>query len=462
MGRDSSDISKEANRKSILNLILKEAIMVGVIGVIASLVLLMLIVYKGVGVIPASILCALVVIVSTGGDIFGQLGTAFLPGTVGFVSSYFFLLSTGALLGQVMGDSGSAKAIGNFLMEKMGAKNVMMITCITAAILSYGGVSLFVQTFTVIPLVLGIYRDANIPKRFMVGSFVLGNGTFAMTALPGLPSLPNLIPTQYLGTTPMAAPVLGIGIGVFMFVAGISFLNWELKKSQAKGETFELNHATDDKFLNVDQSRPLPSTLVAFLPLLVTIALIVTISGKFAVKNNGVSVCLVAGAALTYILNWSRLKDKMLTLNEGFRSAVIPLLNTAALVGFGTVVSKSPAFQNFVDFAMGLDLSPYLSAAVAINIVAGITGSAAGGLEIFMKALGKTYLDMGLNADVFHRLSAVACGGLDSLPHNGAVNTMFMLMGTNHKQSYWYVFVIMCIIPLVSTGLIVALAMMFY
>jgi len=218
--------------------------MLGVIGVLFSLALLMVIVYKGVGVIPASILCALIVIITTGGDIFGQLQEAFLPGTVGFVGSYFFLLTSGALLGQVMGDSGTAKTIANFLVSKLGVQKVMIITTLATTLLSYGGVSLFVQTFTVIPLVLGIYKEADIPKRFMVGSFVLGNGTYAMTALPGLPSLPNLIPTTYLGTTPMAAPIMGIICSIFMFCAGQWFLNRELKKSRTKGEHFEINHIT--------------------------------------------------------------------------------------------------------------------------------------------------------------------------------------------------------------------------
>ncbi|MDF2677253.1 MAG: transporter [Bacillota bacterium] len=432
--------------------------MLGVIGVLFSLALLMVIVYKGVGVIPASILCALIVIITTGGDIFGQLQEAFLPGTVGFVGSYFFLLTTGALLGQVMGDSGTAKTIANFLVAKLGVQKVMIITTLATTLLSYGGVSLFVQTFTVIPLVLGIYKEADIPKRFMVGSFVLGNGTYAMTALPGLPSLPNLIPTTYLGTTPMAAPIMGIICSIFMFCAGQWFLNSELKKSRTKGEHFEINHLTDDKFLNVSSDKNLPTTFTAFLPLIVVVVLILTISSKFAVKNNGVSLCLLIGAALTYTLNWNRIEKKLFTLNEGCKSSLLPLLNTAALVGFGTVVSKSPAFQSFVDFALSLELSPYVSAAVAVNIVAGVTGSAAGGLEIFMKALAQQYLALGVNPEAFHRIAAIASGGLDSLPHNGAVNTMFMLMGTNHKESYWYVFVIMCIIPILTVILAILLA----
>lgn len=433
--------------------------MLGVIGVLFSLVLLMIIVYKGVGVIPASILCALIVIVTTGGDIFAQLQEAFLPGTVGFVGSYFFLLTTGALLGQVMGDSGTAKTIANFLVAKLGIQKVMIITTLATTLLSYGGVSLFVQTFTVIPLVLGIYKEADIPKRFMVGSFVLGNGTYAMTALPGLPSLPNLIPTTYLGTTPMAAPIMGILCSIFMFCSGQWFLSRELKKCREKGEHFEINHLTDDRFLNISSDKNLPSTFTAFLPLAVVVILILTISSKFAVKNNGVSLCLLIGAALTYALNWKRLDKKLLTLNEGCKSSILPLLNTAALVGFGTVVSKSPAFQSFVDFALGLKLSPYVSAAVAVNIVAGVTGSAAGGLEIFMKALAQQYLALNINPDAFHRIAAIASGGLDSLPHNGAVNTMFMLMGTNHRESYWYVFVIMCIIPILTVVLAIILAM---
>ncbi|SHI53565.1 H+/gluconate symporter [Dethiosulfatibacter aminovorans DSM 17477] len=431
--------------------------MLGVIGVLFSLALIMVIVYKGFGVIPASIICSLVVILTTGGEIWPMLSGGFLAGTTGFIAKYFFLLSTGAFLGQALGDSGSAKAIGNFLIDKLGADKVLLITTLTTAILSYGGVSLFVQTFTVIPLVLGIYKEANIPKRFMVGSFVLGNGTFAMTALPGLPSLPNLIPTTYLGTTPMAAPIMGIICAVFMFAAGQLYLARELKKCRERGEGFKINMATDEKFLAITDEKELPSAAKSFVPLIVVLVLIVAFSGQFEDKNFGVSIMLIIGALLTLALNWSNIPNKMNTMNEGFKVALIPLLNTAALVGFGTVVSQSSAFQTFVDFAMGLQFSPYISAALATNIVAGITGSASGGLAIFMKTLGQQYLDMGLNAEAFHRISAIACGGLDSLPHNGAVVTMFMLMGTTHKESYKYVFVIMCAIPLITTVLAIAL-----
>ena len=431
--------------------------MLGVIGVLFSLALIMFIVYRGFGVIPAAIICSLVVILTTGGEIWPMLEGGFLAGTTGFIGKYFFLLSTGAFLGQVLGDSGSAKAIGDFLVKKLGAEKVMLITTLTTAILSYGGVSLFVQTFTVIPLVLGIYKQADIPKRFMVGSFVLGNGTFAMTALPGLPSLPNLIPTNYLGTTPMAAPIMGIICSIFMFTAGQLYLARELKKCRERGEGFKINMATDEKFLALTDERELPSVGKAFLPLIVVLVLIVTTSGMYASKNFGVSIALVIGALLTYALNWNNLPNKLTTMNEGFKVALIPLLNTAALVGCGTVVSQSSAFQSFVDFAMGLQFSPYISAALATNIVAGVTGSASGGLAIFMKTLGQQYLAMGLNPEAFHRIAAIACGGLDSLPHNGAVVTMFMLMGTTHKESYKYVFVIMCVIPIITTILAITL-----
>lgn len=433
--------------------------MLGVIGLLLSLALLMIIVYRGVGVVAASIICGLIVIFTNGVELWPTLRDAFLPGITGFVGNYFFLLSMGALFGQALGDSGSAKAIGDYFVRKMGAGNIVFITTIITSILAYAGVSLFVQVFTVQPLVLGIFREANIPRRFLIGSFVLGTGTYMMTAMPGIPALPNLIPTTYLGTTPTAAPIMGIICSVFMFATGNLFLKFELKKARAKGEGFIVNHESDDKYLAITDDRVLPSIGKAVAPIVVLLVLLLTLSGKFENKNFGVSIFLVIGTIITYILNWNLISDKLKTLNTGLSGSVMALVNTGVLVGFGNIVASTPAYQSFVDFALSISVNPYLSIFFAVNICAGITGSASGGLTIFMENLAEEYLAMGVNPAAFHKIAAIACGGLDSLPHNGALNTQFMLQGTNHKESYWYVFVIMCIIPLLTSLLAVGLAL---
>jgi len=408
--------------------------MLGVVGVLASIALVIYLAFRGWSIIPASLLCSLVVILTNKAEIWPSISGSYADGFTYFIGAFFLIFFFGSLFGKAMGDSGSANSISYKLLSVFGAKRALLVIILATATLTYGGVSVFVVIFTIYPIAAVLFKEADLPKRLIVGAIALGAGTFSMTALPGTPAIQNLIPAQVLGTPATAAPVLG------------------------NEEHFVPGPNDDMNKMSLVDPKLLPDWKLAFLPLVCVIGLIVIL--KMVQPIYAVTIALAAGTLLTYILFWKRIENPLKTLNDGVSQSVMPLLNTAAIVGFGFVVKGVVAFKSFVDFAFGLPFPPLVSAAFAVNIMAGITGSASGGLTIFMKTMGPQYLEMGLAPDVLHRICAVASGGLDSLPHSGAVITALMVMGVTHKEGYKDLGVVTVAFPIVATVAIVLLAMM--
>jgi H+/gluconate symporter-like permease len=423
--------------------------MIGVLGVLLAITLVIFMAYKGWGIIPASIICSVLVVVSNGGNIGEALSKNYAAGFTYFAGSFFLIFVLGSLFGKVMGDSGSASSVSQKLIEVFGPSKAVLVVVLSTAILTYGGVNLFIVIFTVYPIALILFQAADLPKRLIVASIALGAGTFTMTATPGSPAIQNLIPAQILGTPPTAAPLIGIVATLLIFLLGYFYIMGQARKAKEQGEKFIPGPRDNMEKLSLSDASKLPNWVVSVLPMAVVIGLI------FGLKNvldpmATVSIGLTSGILLAYFFNWKRLESPLRTLNEGSANSVMALINTAAIVGFGFVVQNVGAFQSFVKFALSLGerFNPLVSAAIAVNIVAGITGSASGGLTIFMKTLGPQYLEMGVNPEVLHRISSIASGGLDSLPHSGAVITLLMVMGMTHKQGYKDLGVVTLVIPI--------------
>ncbi|MCR4442453.1 MAG: GntP family permease [Peptococcaceae bacterium] len=401
----------------------------------------------------------MIVLLTNGGNIWKGFATDYGDGFKYFAGTYFLLFILGSLFGKVMSDTGSASAISYKLIDWLGTKRVILIILLATAILTYGGVSLFVVVFTVYPIGLVLFQKAEIPKRILCAAVVAGAGTFTMTALPGTPQIQNIIPAQILGTTPMAAPVIGITASLLMFFLCLLYLNREAKIAAEKGEPFTGGPNGKASALPSADLSGLPDWKIAFLPLILVIAIIVALKGKMDPLAS-VAVAMTVATLVCYLLNMPKIKNPVQTLTEGLSMGVMPLINTAAIVGFGFVVQKVPAFQSFVKFALGLKFDPLISAVFATNIVAGITGSSSGGLSIFLKTMGPEYLKLGVNPEILHRISAIASGGLDTLPHCGGIITILMVMGLTHKEAYKGIFVTSVLIPIIAVivGVIMAMA----
>ena len=468
--------------------------MFSTLAIVITLLLLMFFAYRGYSVlILAPIMATLAVFLS--GDFLSSIPAytdVFMGALSGFLLKFFPIFLLGALFGRLMADSGAATAIANTVVEKLGASKAILAVILVCAILTYGGVSLFVVAFAIYPIAKDLFKAADIPKRLIPAAIALGSFTFTMTALPGTPAIQNAIPIPYYNTNVFAAPILGIIGGLVMFIGGWLWLQSRARKANAAGEGYGQHDeedvggisstAKETEALNTHHT----SFTVAMIPLILVIGLNAVLTyaifpsmdfsalqtqfpdlniagslGLWSIILSLVVACVVL--ILLRIGHWNNLQK---TINRGTYDSMLPIFNTASEVGYGAVIASLAGFLIIRDSILNLSPeNPLISEAVAMTTLAGITGSSSGGLSIALSTLGEDYLRMAVNAgidpELMHRVAVMAAGGLDTLPHSGAVITLLAICGLTHKQSYLNVAMVTMAIPLVAVVTVITLGTMF-
>ncbi len=448
--------------------------MVGLSGIILALGLLIYLAYRGISILLLAPLMAMLAASFASSPLLGLYTQVFMKSAGGFVISFFPLFLLGAIFGRLMDDCGAAKSIATGLVTRLGSQQSILAVVLACAILTYGGVSLFVVAFAIYPIAASLFREADIPKRLIPATIALGAFTFTMTALPGTPAIQNAIPMPYFGTTPFAAPGIGILAALVMFGAGQWWLTRRAAQARVQGEGYGAHK--DGATAPEAQITAAPHFSLAVLPVVVVVAanylfssivipswdiayLSKPLYGTVGLPNVlglwSIILALCSAILVLIALNWKHLKSLQASLDTGANASVLPIFNTASLVGFGAVVAALPAFEVLREAVLGLGGdNPLVSLAIAVNILAGITGSASGGMSIALSTLGETYLEMGNAAGVapeaLHRITAIATGGLDALPHNGAVVTLLAICGLTHRESYGDIAMVAVIFPLIS------------
>lgn len=415
-------------------------------GIVVGLVLLMFLAYRGYSIIWVAPLAALVVAVAGELPLIEAYKETYMTGFVGFTKTWFPVFMLGAVFGNLMDYTGGARSIARWLTGIFGAKRAILGIVLGCAVLTYGGISLFVVVFAMYPLALALFRDANISRKLIPGCIALGSFTFTMTALPGSPQIQNLIPMPYFKTTPTAAPIMGVTAAIFMFGLGYAYMVWKERRLTAKGDVFvEPARNNDDSEASCSE---LPHPLVSVFPLL---SVILTLN----LLKWDIVVALLLGIVLAMLTNLRHYRGFTKTISSGATGSILAMVNTSAAVGFGAVVKVVPGFQSLTECVMRIKGSPLISEAVAVNVLAGATGSASGGMGIALAALGDKYyqmaLETGISPEAFHRVASLASGGLDTLPHNGAVLTLLAVTGMTHKDSYIDIFVTSLLLPVLSS-----------
>ncbi len=441
--------------------------------VLAALCFLMLVAYRGYSVILFAPIAALGAVLLTDPALVAPMFTGlFMDKMVGFLKLYFPVFVLGAVFGKVIELSGFSKSIVSATIRIVGAQRAMLSIVLVCALLTYGGVSLFVVVFAVYPFAAELFRQGNIPKRLIPGTIALGAFTFTMDSLPGTPQIQNIIPTTFFGTNTWAAPILGSLGGIFILILGMSYLEWRRRSALRAGE----GYAADAPLLNEPVTFAggnLPHPLIAVLPLvLVGIGNIVFTrmipqlygtSHSFvpAVIGNPAPVvqeiaritaiwavmgALLVGILCVFVFAW---RPVMKSFAQGSKDAIGGALlaagNTASEYGFGAVIAALPGFL-VVAHALGSIPDPLINEAITVTSLAGITGSASGGMSIALAAMADTFIAnanaAGIPMDVLHRVASMASGGMDTLPHNGAVITLLAVTGLSHRQSYKDIFAV--------------------
>jgi H+/gluconate symporter-like permease len=441
-----------------------------VAGIFLSLVLLIALAYRGISVIIlAPVLALLAVLLSGNGHLLLAVYTqVFMYGVLGFVVKYFPVFLLGALFGKLMEDSGSAQTIAHAIVRAMGPRRVVLAVVIACGILTYGGVSVFVVVFAVYPIAAVTFREADIPKRLIPATIALGGGTLTMTCLPGALQIQNIIPTTFFGTDLYAAPVFGTVCGVLILIGGLLWLRRQAARYSAEG--YGEHHLREPEIIGGSR---LPPLWVAATPIVCVIAANYLFSEvlipswdtsyladpRFQSTSIGslrslwaiIAALLVANLAVVF-LNLGRFSSLNKTLSDGAFNSMLPTFNTGSEVGYGVTIASLAGFALIKSAVVNVAPEhPLISASVAVNVLAGITGSASGGMSIALAALGDTYrqlaLENGISLEWLHRVVAMSSGGFDTLPHNGAVITIFIICGLTHRQSYKDLGMVTLVIP---------------
>jgi H+/gluconate symporter-like permease len=477
------------------------AYIVELLGILIALGLLIFLAFRGYTLLLAAPAAAIVAAAFSGEPLLAKWTLTFMQGTGRFIANFFPLFLLGGVFGKLMDDSGAALSVARSMTERLGEVMAVVLAC---ALLTYGGVSLFVVAFAVFPVAAALFRQAGVPHRLIPPAIALGAFTFTMTALPGTPAIQNAIPMAYFGTTLFAAPVLGVIASAIILGFGLWWLRLIETRARRAGEGYstETPATADDQFVreraaNADnfdpaelphgrRSEELPSFALSVAPILIVLVVNLLMSlfvlprvytGFLAEPRFGeTSLSAVSGAwsvvtalaiasLILAVIHRKRLPELRKTLDAGANASVLPVLNTASLVGFGAVVAALPAFAVVRDGFLAVPGGPLVSIAVAANVMGGITGSASGGLAIALNSLGETYAQlaasMGIHPELMHRVAAISSGALAMLPHNGAVVTLLAICSATQRGSYREIMMVGLVGPLIALTVVIALGKLF-
>jgi len=435
------------------------------IGLILGLGLLMFFTMRGINIIVAALICAFLVALTGGLNLGEAMSTHYMEGFTGYFKSWFLTFLLGAIFGKMMEETQAAIAIAAWVKRKIGATRAVLAVVVACSIMTYGGVSIFIVGFSVYPIAVALFREANLPHRFIPAALVFGSITFTMTS-PGTPEIQNLIPTEFFGTSPTAGGWIGVLIAILTMISGGFYLKYAVEKAVKNGEGFDYAPAqpksvSANEELAATAERSLPNIFAALTPL-VLVVVILNILSIFISSTNSVLIALLTGIVAGLVLMNKYAKGYWNMFAKGSENALVAIANTCAVVGFGAVAAKVPAFMTIVDTLVGIKGLEYASLALAVTIIAGITGSASGGLGIALPILAPIYMGQGLDPGAMHRISTLASGALDSLPHNGyVVTTIRAVCGETHQRAYKPIFVLSVLITSAALTLAVILYMIF-
>lgn len=447
---------------------------IGMVGLLVAIGFLVYMAFKGHSIIvvaPIAAMVALLFSYGLKGHFMASYTITYMEGFANYAKNYFPIYLLGAIFAKLMDISGNALSIAQFCTEKLGKSRAVLSVVITCAILTYGGVSLFVVAFVMLPVAIALFREADVPKRLIPGCIALGAFTFTMTALPGSPQVQNTIPMQYFGTDSFAAPGMGLIASVIMFALGMAWLTYRTNKAKAAGEGYGVHEDQQE-----EASGNIPGIVMAVIPILIILVVNLVLSkivypsvngsymeefGSTLEANSGTwSVLLGMLVSIIFIIvfNFGKIKEK---IKDGLKTSAIdsltPLVNSCAVVGFGSVVKVLPIFAVVSGAVLGLSAIPLLSEVISVNLLCAMTASASGGLSAALEVMGDTFLQSGIDPQVLHRLASICSGGLDNLPYNGATVTVIALCGMTHKKSYLDMFMVATVIPIIASIVIMVL-----
>ena len=419
--------------------------MIEILGLFAALALFIFLTIRGLN-IYISILISIVIVAITNKLPVGPTSVDFITGALKFIKQWWLLFTLGAVYGKVMQKSGMSKNIADLLLSYFSNKGILIVLIISA-MMSYGGIGTFIIAFTIYPIAVEIFRDNGISENLLPATILFCPTTLCMTMLPGTPSIQNIIPTKYLGTTIYAAPVVGITASIICFVLGYIYLHMQAKKTAVeKKEEIKIVRT-----INKNHYLALVPCIVLWITSYIGI--------KMKMNNQTViEIAIALGIILCILISKFAYKndDPVKEIIDGVKGGLQTILITSCIMGYGAVIKSTGGFEQCVQHFLSFNNNAIISSVVIINIIALITGSSAGSLLLFFENFSNFIVNSGINHSLLHRIIAIASGGMDSMPYATGIIVANNLAKTSIRKTYIHIFITCAIIPLFTLGIIIA------
>ena len=428
--------------------------------ILVGLALLLVLTLKKVPVVYAAAISVIFIALFSRLPVVSTMTGDYMTGFANFVKSSWLMLLLGAILSKVMDITGAARSIASFIIGKLGVKFAIPAIVIAGGLLTYGGVSAMVSCFALYPITLAVFREADMPRKLIPAT--IGAGIFTwVTMLPGNPQVQNIIPSSFLPTNAMAAPVVGVVCGVFTLALILVYLMWESNRARKNGEGFIVDEETSKVLAKTDEMEAngkLPNVVLATLP-------IVCVAVVLNVLKQDISVALLSGIVLCCILFFKNITGVQKLLTDAVSSAAVTTINASAIVAIGSVVKAAPGFNQIVNGILNFSTSggnPLIIFGIATTLLCGLNASGMGGLSTTLSVLAEPFMAMGVNPAIMHRIGVIASVGLDSLPHSGGIVAVLAISGVSYKEGYKYLFVVTVVITLLALALALVLGNIMY
>lgn len=438
---------------------------IGLLGILAAMVLLVVLVYKGMSNIYVAPICAILVIVTNGLPVLTTFQEAYLGGIAGWMQVGFAYAVLGALFGKIYDKTGAAQTVGRFLLNKLANNKAvaqsrmvllgLIVMNAVSVLLTWTGVSGIVVMMATIPIAFSIARTANIPREF-IPAILMNGGTIAAQAAPGAPSIGNLTASAILGTPSTAALVPGLINMALVIVLGIFYMHRVIMRSIRTGNGFvELNKATAPG----KDERKYPNFFLALVPLAVIFLL-------FVFFKLNIIVCLTAGILIAVLLLTRYLPEKgskgiFSMLNEGISGGCVVFFQLASLMGFATVLQHSDAFLDIMDFVANMNGNPLVIGTLAVVVFVLLTTSPPAAVQLGLPMVLPAVESGTLLAGAIHRTAVIATTTFECMPYTGAAIISMSSAGVSFKEGYKHVAVCNIVIALFSTAITTLILVLF-
>lgn len=425
--------------------------MLATIGLIVAITLLVIMIIKGIDMITATVITAVIILVTSGLDIWEGLLSTFSGGAGGFVTSWFLILGMGGIFGQLVLETGLATKIAKTLTEKLGAKMVGLVILICTFFITLLGINGYIMVFVLYPIADNLLRQNKMDRR-VLPFLLLGGGACANGFAYSL-DICNVLPSNYLSTSLGSAPVLSIIFTVISAVCYFAYFNYAQKQSKKKNTEEEIMAMYKDES-SIMSDDELPGIFLSVLPFAVVLGAVVVTSSWGT--SNSILFSLILGIVLIIGTQFKHIKDMKGSVKTGSSSGLSSMLTVAAVMGLSKVLGASPAFQNLQSAVLAMDMPVYLKAFFGTTVLTGLTGSAISGETIFMESFGQAFVNMGVNVEALHRIVTEAALILNKLPNSSVAILTMSICGCSMKESYKHV-ILGTTIPTFVAGLIIAL-----